>query len=108
MYADKVERQKEFFLESLFQNNPVLLIHNPKESIKHLIKNITLDKPANNSLIYKGQSTHKLWAINDEVLQKCFITLYNSISRIYIADGHHRIAALESYTKKTPFQIITF
>ena len=47
-------------------------------------------------------SIHRLWCINDKLVIKKFQNLTKNINHLYIADGHHRMGAMQYINKKNP------
>ena len=47
-------------------------------------------------------SIHKLWCINDKSFIKEFQILTKDISHLYIADGHHRMGAMQHIKDTNP------
>jgi len=91
------KRQKE--MDNLnAQVGPIYVIHPDNAELTELIKKEIFSKP-----IYSFEALdhckHEMWIINEEskVLKIC--DLFNTINRIYIADGHHRIEALSKFAE---------
>jgi uncharacterized protein (DUF1015 family) len=80
------------------QIGPIYAVHPDNKALNDLV-----EKELVNSPIYSfesmDKSKHEMWVVNDEkkVLKIC--DLFNSINRIYIADGHHRMDALFKLSK---------
>ncbi len=75
------------------QIGPIYVIHPDNKELDELIKNEITNKPTY-SFNAMDDCNHEMWIINDKnkVIKIC--DLFNTINRIYIADGHHRMEAL--------------
>ncbi len=80
------------------QIGPIYVIHPDNNELTELIKQEIISKP-----IYSFEALdkckHEMWMINDEKKVKNICDLFNSINRIYIADGHHRMEALSKLSE---------
>jgi len=80
------------------QIGPIYVIYPDNAELTELIKKEIASKP-----IYSFDALdhfkHEMWIIDEEskVLKIC--DLFNTINRIYIADGHHRIEALSKFAE---------
>ena len=80
------------------QIGPIYVIHPDSEELNELINKEMVLKP-----IYSFEALdkckHEMWKVNnqDKVTKIC--DLFNSINRIYIADGHHRMEALSKLSE---------
>lgn len=88
---EKVRRINTFRSRTGLEAKPVLLIYKPEADVKKLIASITTILP--NDIYYDGQKIHRIWRINDEKLVSALITAFAKIDSVYMADGHHRLAA---------------
>jgi len=80
------------------QIGPIYVIYPDNEELTELIKKEIVLKPTY-SFEALDMCKHEMWIINEEskVLKIC--DLFNTINRIYIADGHHRIEALSKFSE---------
>jgi len=80
------------------QVGPIYVIHPDNAELTELIKKEIFSKPTY-SFEALDHCKHEMWIINEEskVLKIC--DLFNTINRIYIADGHHRIEALSKFAE---------
>ncbi len=80
------------------QIGPIYAVYPDNKMLNDLV-----DKELINSPVYsfKGMdgSKHEMWVIDDEKKISKIRDLFNSINRIYIADGHHRMDALLKLSK---------
>ena len=80
------------------QIGPIYVIHPDNKELDKLIKNETANKSTYSFNAMDG-CNHDMWIVNDKnkVLKIC--DLFNTINRIYIADGHHRMEALSKLSE---------
>ena len=80
------------------QIGPIYVIHPDNNELTELIKKEIISKPFY-SFEALDKCKHEMWIINDEMKVKNICDLFNSINRIYIADGHHRMEALSKLSE---------
>ena len=80
------------------QIGPIYTIYPDNEQLKELLKKEVLLKPIY-SFDALDKCKHEIWVINEEQKIKKICDLFNSINRIYIADGHHRMEALSKLSE---------
>jgi len=80
------------------QIGPIYVIYPDNAELTELIKKEIVLKPTY-SFEALDLCKHEMWIVNEEskVLKIC--DLFNTINRIYIADGHHRIEALSKFAE---------
>ena len=80
------------------QIGPIYVIYPDNAELTELIKKEIVSKPTY-SFNALDHCKHEMWIINEEnkVLKIC--DLFNTINRIYIADGHHRMEALSKLSE---------
>jgi len=80
------------------QIGPIYVIYPDNEELTELIKKEIASKPIY-SFDALDKCKHEMWVVDNEekVLKIC--DLFNSINRIYIADGHHRMEALSKLSE---------
>ena len=80
------------------QIGPIYVIYPDNDELTELIKKEIVLKPTY-SFKALDLCKHEMWIVNEEskVLKIC--DLFNTINRIYIADGHHRIEALSKFSE---------
>ena len=76
----------------------------PKLSHKNILYlndlvNNELHKPSIYSFEGMDKSKHEMWLVDEETKVSKICDLFNTINRIYIADGHHRMDALLKLSK---------
>ena len=80
------------------QIGPIYTIYPDNEQLNELLKKEILSKPIY-SFDALDKCKHEVWVINEEQKIKKICNLFNSINRIYIADGHHRMEALSKLSE---------
>jgi len=88
---EKVHRINSFRNHSGLEAKPVLLIYRPKTKIRELINMITTT-PADNTY-HDEQKIHRVWKVHNEKFISALKTLFANVDSVYMADGHHRLAA---------------
>ncbi|WP_316802249.1 DUF1015 family protein [Pedobacter nototheniae] len=86
------------------EGSPVLLTYRPQAEINSLIENIIKSEKADVFTI--GENEHRLWKVKNNLLIEKFKKAFQNVDRVYVADGHHRLAAAEKL-HKTRAQWIT-
>jgi len=73
-------------------SGPIFLIYRDQNEIDTIISRIVKNPPENDHVALDGMR-HRCWVIKEpETIQK-IVSVFQSIPRLYIADGHHRSAA---------------
>ena len=94
--AFRVEILKDFLKQTRFNTEPVLITYPDKSELKSWI---ALKK--NNAPIYDfstyNKERHLVWKIDTESEIDWLTDFFEQIPDLYIADGHHRCAAANSY-----------
>ena len=80
------------------QIGPIYVIHPDNDQLSSLV-NSELTKEPIYSFKALDNCKHEMWIVDDKqkVIQIC--DLFNTINRIYIADGHHRMEALSKLSQ---------
>ena len=80
------------------QIGPIYVIHPDNDKLSSLV-NSELTKEPIYSFKALDDCKHEMWIVDDKqkVIQIC--DLFNTINRIYIADGHHRMEALSKLSQ---------
>ena len=80
------------------QIGPIYVIYPDNEELTKLINQEIIVSPTY-SFEALDRCKHEMWIVNDDskILKIC--DLFNSINRIYIADGHHRMEALSKLSE---------
>ncbi len=80
------------------QIGPIYTIYPDNEQLDRLLKSETLSDPIY-SFDALDKCKHEMWILKDEKKIGQICDLFNSINRIYIADGHHRMEALSKLSE---------
>ena len=93
IYLERAQKRLKQMNNLNAQVGPIYVINPDNAELTELIKKEIFSKPTY-SFEALDHCKHEMWIINEEskVLKIC--DLFNTINRIYIADGHHRIEAL--------------
>jgi len=98
IYLERAQKRLKQMDNLNAQVGPIYVIHPDNAELTELIKKEIFSKPTY-SFEALDHCKHEMWIINEEskVLKIC--DLFNTINRIYIADGHHRIEALSKFSE---------
>ena len=98
IYLERAQKRLKQMNNLNAQVGPIYVIHPDNEELNKTIKKEIVSKPTY-SFEALDHCKHEMWIINEEskVLKIC--DLFNTINRIYIADGHHRIEALSKFAE---------
>lgn len=88
---EKVRRINTFRGRTGLEAKPVLLTYRPHAEVKKLIASITKTQPHN--IYHEGQKIHRIWRMFDQKATSSVINAFTNIGPVYMADGHHRLAA---------------
>ena len=80
------------------QIGPIYAVYPDNKMLNDLVVS-ELDKPSVYSFEGMDKSKHEMWVVDEEKKISTICDLFNSINRIYIADGHHRMDALLKLSK---------
>ena len=98
IYLERAQDRFDQMLNLNAQIGSIYVIYPDNEEMNILLKKETNDKPIY-SFKALDECHHELWVINDEKTVSKISEIFNKINRIYIADGHHRIAALSKLSQ---------
>lgn len=71
---------------------PVLLSQILPDSLSQIASNVKL-APPHLEVMDEFQNTHKVWVIQDDLIQVSILNEFSNLDSLYIADGHHRVAS---------------
>ena len=80
------------------QIGPIYAVYPDNKILNDLVVS-ELDKPSVCSFEGMDKSKHEMWVVDEQKKISAICDLFNSINRIYIADGHHRMDALLKLSK---------
>jgi uncharacterized protein (DUF1015 family) len=98
IYYDRSQERLEQINNLNAQIGPIYVVYPDNIELTELIKEQINSKPIY-SFDALDKCHHELWIINKESATLRISEIFNSINRIYIADGHHRIAALSKFAE---------
>ena len=75
------------------QIGPIYAVYPDNKDLNNLVENELLNSPIY-SFEGMDKCKHEMWVIDEKNKIEKICDLFNSINRIYIADGHHRMEAL--------------
>ncbi|MFN4083858.1 MAG: DUF1015 domain-containing protein [Bacteroidia bacterium] len=96
------EKQNELAEHIRFFNslgNPVLLTYPDDAKIDEVINNYINNHIPEYNFISTDQKKHNLWVVSDNNDIETIRQRFTDISKLYIADGHHRSSGSATYTK---------
>jgi len=98
IYMERSQKRFDQINNLNAQVGPIYVVHPDDIKLAELIKEQIALKP-----IYSFDSLdkchHELWIVNEESTILKISEIFNTINRIYIADGHHRIEALSKFAE---------
>ena len=80
------------------QIGPIYAVYPDNKLLNDLVEKELVNSPVYSFEGMDGNK-HEMWVVNDEKKVLKISDLFNSINRIYIADGHHRMDALLKLSK---------
>lgn len=91
IFPDSVRRLKNYREQTGLEGSPVLLTYLPTITINRIIAETR--KKVNKQVLGDHNCFHRLWKIDDEQTKRKLIKAFAEIQSVYLADGHHRMAA---------------
>jgi len=92
-YQKRMQERADQMINIETQIGPIYMTYPDNNNINILLKSFTINEP-NYDFESFDQSHHKLWCINNHSDIKKITNILTSIESLYIADGHHRIGAM--------------
>ena len=96
----KIERADQMMNLST-QIGPIYVSYPKESNIHDLLSSQILKSPSYDFESF-DHSIHRLWCVNDVKFIEELKSLMKNVNAIYIADGHHRMGAMEYINKKDP------
>ena len=93
IYFERSQKRFDQIKNLNAQIGPIYVIYPDNVELTELIEKHTTLKPKY-SIVALDKCQHELWILNKQDIVLKISELFNTINRIYIADGHHRIEAL--------------
>tara|TARA_B100000287_G_scaffold402998_1_gene424387 strand:+ start:91 stop:1293 length:1203 start_codon:yes stop_codon:yes gene_type:complete len=98
IFLERAQRRLKQMDNLNAQIGPIYTIYPDNEQLNQLLKKEILSAP-----IYSFEAIdkckHEIWILNQKEKIQKICDLFNSINRIYIADGHHRMEALSKLSE---------
>jgi uncharacterized protein (DUF1015 family) len=91
IFPDSVRRLKNYREHTGLEGSPVLLTYSPTITINRIIAETR--KKVNKQVLGDHNCFHRLWKIDDEPMKRKLSKAFAEIQSVYLADGHHRLAA---------------
>jgi uncharacterized protein (DUF1015 family) len=91
--ADSERRICNYRKHTGLEGSPVLLTYPPDRAINRIIAETCAGQQR--STVGSNKSQHRIWKIHNTETLKDLITAFARIEQVYLADGHHRLAATE-------------
>ena len=99
IYLERAQKRLKQMDNLNAQIGPIYVIYPDNKELTKLINQEIIVNPPTYSFEALDRCKHEMWIVNDDskILKIC--DLFNSINRIYIADGHHRMEALSKLSE---------
>ena len=94
IYLERSQKRFDQINNLNAQVGPIYVVHPDDAKLAELIKEQITSKPIY-SFDALDKCHHDLWIVNDESVVLKISEIFNTINRIYIADGHHRISIVK-------------
>ncbi len=96
----KIERADQM-MNINTQIGPIYVSYPSDDKIANLLLSITKNSPTYDFESF-DKSIHRLWCVNDKNFIQEFKNIAKNINHLYIADGHHRMGAMQHIKKMNP------
>ena len=96
----KIERADQM-MNINTQIGPIYVSYPSEDRIASLLLSITKNSPTYDFESF-DKSIHRLWCVNDKNFIQEFKNIAKNINHLYIADGHHRMGAMQHIKKMNP------
>ena len=98
IYFERSQKRFEQIHNLNAQIGPIYVIYPDNTKLTELIEEQIILKPIYSFSALDG-CQHELWIVNEQNIVLKISEIFNTINRIYIADGHHRIDALSKLSE---------
>jgi len=109
-HEDTVEERERLLAVHLQQTqldaNPVLITYPPQHTVEAVTKKYVSSRPCLLDFKFVDQSRHQLWAVTNPEDLKVITSVFAQMPAVYIADGHHRIAAMAKLGRDIDFTTV--
>ena len=96
---DRVHRVGELLSATELELLPVTLVHRPRRRLQALLAQVTRHEPDGRLRTPDGP-TQTVWLVRTPELADAIRQQLAALDVLYIADGHHRLAAAERYARQ--------
>lgn len=96
--ADSERRICNYRKHTGLEGSPVLLTYPPDRAVNLIIAETIASQKQ--STVGSKKSQHRIWKIQDTETLKDLVAAFAKIEQVYLADGHHRLAATERLSKE--------
>ena len=97
-YQKRMQDRADQMINIETQIGPIYMSYPKDDNINDLLMSFTFNKPTYDFESF-DKSNHKLWCIDDESDILKITKIIKSIKSLYIADGHHRMGAMNIIAK---------
>ena len=98
IYVENSQKRFEQIKNLNAQIGPIYVVYPDETPLDVLLEEQTNAEPAYSFDAIDG-CQHEIWVVNDEAKVLQISKLFNTVNRTYVADGHHRIAALSRFAE---------
>ena len=98
IYLERSQKRFDQINNLNAQVGPIYVVYPDDIKLAELIKKQIASKPIY-SFDALDKCHHELWIVNEESDVLKMSEIFNTINRIYIADGHHRVEALSKFAE---------
>lgn len=92
--VEKIEKElHEYLYHTGVDANPVLITYHPSDVINKMIEKYMVQEPILD-FKFSDLTLHRVWAVSDPADISAITAEFAAMDRVYIADGHHRAAAM--------------
>jgi uncharacterized protein (DUF1015 family) len=84
--------------QARLEQTPVLLTHPPRPALRTLLAGVTQGE-AEIDLAPADGLVHSVWTVQDPATSRAVQAELDAMNTLYIADGHHRMAAAQQYAE---------
>ncbi|MBB4929625.1 uncharacterized protein (DUF1015 family) [Lipingzhangella halophila] len=95
---ERVRKLVEYTETARLEHSPVMLTHAPRDGLRDMLAAVTATAPDVD--LPDDVHTHRVWVSEDDVLLRAVWEELESLSTVYIADGHHRMASADRYAAR--------
>lgn len=90
-FSENEEQIKAYREQVGLEGTPILLTYHPQQDINDLIEIVKITHVP--ECIYHQRQYHRIWKITLDTLINQFQSAFQKLGSVYVADGHHRLAA---------------